>query len=117
LTHYGLFAELVSLSSLHRIEATVSEHHYREHLTSHIVQHPTRYQCQFLPIPEFIEAVGALRLTVDTARDFEICKDVFAEVISRYGASFSAKQLVETIEALPQEIRTEMAQQIEANQK
>lgn len=81
LTHYGFWAEGVSLKALKEVRKITSEIVYHEHVTNYIHSHQENFNCKFFLIPEQIESHKDLRLTLDTLEDFEIQKDIFKELI------------------------------------
>jgi len=116
LSHLGLFAEVILKSTLERIEATAELPRHREHLTSHILDHPELYRRCLLPLPACLATLQDLRLTVDTAADFAVCRDLYADTLKQSGRDFTVEQLVERI-TQRSDLRQTMAEQILANEK
>lgn len=116
LSHLGLFAEVIFKSTLERIEKTAASPRHREHLTSHILDHPEMYRRRLLPLPACLATLQDLRLTVDTAADFAVCQELYADTVEQDGRDFTVEQLVERIKQRS-DLRQTMAEQILANEK
>lgn len=82
-THYGFFAEFVTLHALKRVASLTSENLYTEHVTNYIYAHPDHFKIHFIPVPSEIEARKDIRLTVDTQLDFETCAVIYGELRKR----------------------------------
>lgn len=78
-THYGFWAEGVTLRALKRVAKDTDESLYHEHVTNYIYTHPEEYSCQFLRIDPLIESRTNLRLTLDTITDFEIQQKIYSD--------------------------------------
>ena len=116
LSHLGLFAEAVNKSTLITIDKSAESKRHREHLTSHILDFPEQYRRNLIPVPEYISDLKFLRLTVDTGTDFEVCQQLYQEVVQQHSARFTTKQLISVIQANPH-FHSKMADEIAANQK
>ena len=116
LSHFGLFAEVIRGETLARINRVAVSPRHREHLTSHILDHQSQYQCHFIDIPSCLTELDFVRLTVDTQTDFEVCQGLYADVTRQFGSRFSVENLVSVIHDRP-EIHTRMAGEIAANSK
>jgi len=75
-THYGLWAEGVTLNALKKISNLTKDGQFLEHVTNYIYTNRLLFKQKYLPIPETIEQ-KKLRLTVDTVMDFEVCKAIY----------------------------------------
>lgn len=82
-THYGFFAEYVTVDALKKITAFTQDQLFREHVTNYIYTHPDQFSINRLTVPEFITANPHIRLTIDTATDFMICKNIYAYFYDR----------------------------------
>lgn len=79
-THFGFWVEIVAQSALKNIKNHTSDSFYFEHVTNYIYSKPEIFQIDWLK--EDLTIHKDIRLTIDTARDFEICArlyDVFME--------------------------------------
>ena len=80
-THYGFWAEYVTLEALKRVAELTSEKMYREHVTNYIYTHPLSFKIEWNSIPAEIEN-RTIRLTIDTLADFQIQQKMFEELFS-----------------------------------
>lgn len=85
LTHFGVFAELVSLKALREVLTLTDDPIYLEHVTNYIYQHPTQFRVYFLDLPADTFMNEDIRLTVDTANDFNITSRLYNELMRLYG--------------------------------
>jgi len=79
-THFGLWAEYITLDALHRIKEMTTESVYHEHVTNFAYMHPDLFSLKFLPIPKFITELK-FRLTVDTLGDFNNAKKIYGQLM------------------------------------
>lgn len=77
-THFGFWAEGVSLSALKEVQCQTSESIYLEHVTNFIYENKNNFKMKFMAIPYEVENSG-IRLTVDTKEDFDVAKEIFAK--------------------------------------
>lgn len=82
-THYGFWTEAVTLEALERVCSLTDEPLYHEHVTNYVYQNPDVFRCVFIPMDLTIENHADLRLTLDTADDFEVQKSIFSALSSR----------------------------------
>jgi spore coat polysaccharide biosynthesis protein SpsF len=116
LSHLGLFTEVIRKETLNSINAVAESTRHREHLTSHILDFPDLYDRRLLRVPTYITNLEFLRLTVDTESDFEVCRELYADVRQKFGPQFSTEQLVDVLQTKP-ELHLIMAREISANEK
>lgn len=68
-THYGFWAELVSINALQKIINSTSDKLYYEHVTNYIYTNPDKFNIKLIDrsdlVPEF-----PIRLTLDTLNDY-----------------------------------------------
>lgn len=88
-THYGFWAEAVRVDALKKTASLTTEKLYHEHVTNFIYANKDIFKVDYLPIPEEIDSNNRIRLTLDTAEDFEMQKEIFAEVMKMGGISIS----------------------------
>ena len=79
LTHYGFWAEYVTLAALLKVAETTDEKLYHEHVTNYIHGNRHLFDCEFIPIPENIESRTRLRLTMDTQADFDMQRTIYKD--------------------------------------
>jgi len=79
-THYGFWAEGVVVDALKRVRSLTDDKLFHEHVTNYIYSHPNKFSIDMQPIDETIKNIEAfpnIRLTVDTAEDFAISRDIY----------------------------------------
>ncbi|MDE7126030.1 MAG: glycosyltransferase family protein, partial [Muribaculaceae bacterium] len=82
-THYGFWAEGVSLKALESVYDETDDSLYHEHVTNYIYTHPEKFTICLQPICETINGIEDhpdLRLTIDTIEDFNISQFVFSNL-------------------------------------
>lgn len=79
-THFGLWAEYVTLDALCRIKEMTSESLYHEHVTNYAYMNPGLFSLKFIPISKHITELK-FRLTVDTLDDFVNAKKVYEQLV------------------------------------
>lgn len=83
-THFGFWAEAVTLNALERVAKMTDERIFHEHVTNFIYNHLDVFSCKFIPISDVIpgiEELHDLRLTVDTEDDFRIQQEIYSNLI------------------------------------
>ena len=80
LTHYGFWAEAVSLSALIKVKSLTKEKLYYEHVTNYIYSHPNLFKILFIPINYDIEKYENIRMTLDTKEDFLLLKEIYEKL-------------------------------------
>jgi spore coat polysaccharide biosynthesis protein SpsF len=84
-SHLGLFGEIVQTKALLKVNTLTKEKIYREHVTNFIYSNPDIFRCNFLKLPEEVQAIIDVRLTVDTIEDFHITQEIYHDL---YASSF-----------------------------
>jgi spore coat polysaccharide biosynthesis protein SpsF len=74
-THYGLWAEAITLDALSKIET--SNMFYQEHVTNYVYEHTEKFRIKWIPIG--IED-NNIRLTTDTREDFELNQEIYTSI-------------------------------------
>lgn len=97
LTHYGFWAEYTTLSTLKKVKQMTKDALYYEHVTNFIYTHPKDFKLSWLPTPNILGERKKLRLTIDTASDFETAQQIYAEV-TKYNPLPTIEQVVEYID-------------------
>lgn len=82
-THYGFWAEAVRVDALKKSASLTTDKLYHEHVTNFIYANRDIFKVDYLAIPEEIDNNNRIRLTLDTAEDFEMQKDIFAKVMEK----------------------------------
>ncbi len=112
--HYGLFTERTRLSSLKRIPAYTDSFYYYEHVTNFMYENDNLFKCKLVDISAEMIVLEKVRLTVDTANDFENTRFIYNKL--EYPLSFTSSDIVKILERYP-EIRQLMYNEIQLNTK
>lgn len=113
-THYGFWAEYVTLEALKRVAGLTSEKMYREHVTNYIYTYPLGFKIEWNSIPAEIEN-RTIRLTIDTLADFRIQQKMFGELFEA-NPDFVTADVVAYLDRHP-DLYTTMNEIIKSNQK
>ncbi|MGI6341494.1 MAG: cytidylyltransferase domain-containing protein [Bacteroidales bacterium] len=81
-THYGFWAEGVTLEALKKVQSLTSEKLYQEHVTNFIYTHSNLFSIHFESIHPEVEK-NHIRLTIDTQQDFELISKIYSDLISK----------------------------------
>lgn len=73
-THYGFWAEFVTLEALIKIEKSTDDIFYHEHVTNYIYSNPEVFNICWI---DRVFNASQIRLTVDTRADFDTAKEIF----------------------------------------
>lgn len=99
-THYGFWAEAVTLNALKKCRDVISwrlnddeSRLYHEHVTNFIYANPNDFNIKFFNIPEEIDSHDDIRLTIDTKVDFDIQKEIF-NIIYKENPNFNASDVI-----------------------
>ena len=79
-THFGLWAEWVSLEALKRVLAMTENTLYREHVTNYIYEHPNLFKIHWLDVDNCLKNRYNIRLTIDTQEDFDRASKIYAAI-------------------------------------
>ena len=112
-THYGFFAELVSLSALIKVEKLTNEKLYREHVTNFIYINTPLFDVKLIAIP--FEENESIRLTIDTLEDFNLAQSIYKELKKDHDTI--SPQLVISYLNQNKDYLKQMQQQIQLQQK
>jgi spore coat polysaccharide biosynthesis protein SpsF len=80
-THFGFWAEIVSLMALLKIAKITNKKTYLEHVTNYIYEHPEEFKISFIKAPEIVYYRNDIRLTVDTEEDFILQQSIYQNLI------------------------------------
>ncbi len=114
-THFGFWAEYVTLAALKRVAATTDDTQAHEHVTIHIYTHPEEYHCEWIECPDFLQERSDIRLTVDNAEDFENAQRVYA-ALHDGNPDFGLRDVVNYIDS-DGNLRMSMKKLIDNNKK
>ena len=95
-THYGFWAEVVSVRALSRVAEMTSDKLYTEHVTNFIYEHPEDFKITLTDASGTIDGYNDIRLTIDTEEDFENGRAVYARVYDKI-KSPSIKDVLECV--------------------
>lgn len=115
LTHFGFWTEAVKLSALEKVAQITSEKLYHEHVTNFVYGHPELFNVQFIQASPLVFSRTDIRMTLDTPEDFEIQKEIFAQ-LSTENPNFAIPEIVAWLDRHP-EILEIMKNEIRRNQK
>ena len=111
-THWGVFAEFVSLDALEKIHSLTKEKTFLEHVTNYIYLNPELFNINKMNPPVLCH-VDDIRLTVDTVEDFKLAQTLYKLCVEK-NSKFNLSTILENI---TQEMKIQMAQSISVNQK
>ena len=114
-THYGFWAEAVTLNALKKVKSMTDENLYHEHVTNFIYANPNDFNIKFFNIPEEIDSHDDIRLTIDTKIDFDTQKEIF-NIIYKKNPSFNSSDVVAFLNENQQYMKI-MRDEILKNQK
>lgn len=112
-THFGFWAEGVSLNALKKVRHQTESPIYLEHVTNFIYEKKNGFKLKFIRIPSEVE-IFDIRLTVDTQEDFEITKEIYAK--SQEKGISGTKEIVKFVSS-NYDWMCRMQNQIERNEK
>lgn len=115
LTHFGFWAEAVRLSALEKAASLTDEKLYHEHVTNFIYGHPEVFNVQFIKADPLVFSRSDIRMTLDTAEDFDLQKEIYA-TIRQQNPTFGIREIVPYLDAHAQ-LLEKMKQEIQKNQK
>jgi spore coat polysaccharide biosynthesis protein SpsF len=116
-SHLGLAVEFVSLSALEKVKKLTSSDLYHEHVTNFVYEHAEIFSITWLPVPHKLRNRTDIRLTVDTANDFQMCRSIYENVIGLESSKpYSLEELIAYIDSNPQ-LLVEMNNEINKNEK
>ncbi|MBL7965873.1 MAG: glycosyltransferase family protein [Prolixibacteraceae bacterium] len=115
LTHFGFWTEAVKLSALEKVAQITSEKLYHEHVTNFVYGHPELFNVQFIQASPLVFSRTDIRMTLDTPEDFEIQKEIFAQ-LSTENPNFAIPEIVAWLDR-HSEILEIMKNEIRRNQK
>lgn len=79
-SHWGIFAEYVTLEALLRAAAQTQDTFYHEHVTNFIYGHPEQFNVQWIDAPQGVYDDLTVRLTIDTPEDFSTLQQLYADL-------------------------------------
>ncbi len=80
-THFGFWAEGVTLNALKQVSKATNNKIYLEHVTNYIYENSHSFQIEFLEVEDYIERAQDIRLTMDTEEDYQLLKEIYKKYI------------------------------------
>jgi spore coat polysaccharide biosynthesis protein SpsF len=114
-SHFGFFCEAVSIRALKKAAGMTTEKFYVEHVTNFIYGNPDIFSVAYTPVPSVLSGRRDIRLTIDTASDFEDSASLYAEFRAS-GLPLTAESICSLLEGHP-DMRKRMAETIAATLK
>lgn len=117
-THFGFWAEYVTLDTLHEVLRLVpSDSIYREHVTNYIYTHDDIFRVRWLDTPVGISSRQDIRLTIDTPVDFRNISELYTRLTElNKGLEADMAEVLAYLDAYP-EFRQVMLSEIKSNSK
>lgn len=114
-THFGFWAEIVSLAALVKVSGLTIRRDYLEHVTSYIYEHQEEFEVNFIKAPEIVFDRDDIRLTVDTGDDFILQQKLYKD-LDYDNKAVSIEQIVDYLDN-NETILEKMKYQISLNRK
>jgi len=114
-THYGYWAEGVTLDTLNKVASLTQSKLFLEHVTNYIYSTENNFIIHRELIPTNLEKGAKIRLTVDTEKDFVITKEIYHNALNE-GIEFTANALSDYVRSNLKWIKS-MNQEIIKNEK
>ncbi len=112
-THFGFWAEYVTLEALEKVQALTQESLYREHVTNYIYTHPQDFKIKWLETPKVLQGREDIRLTIDTQQDFIDAQEIYKHYVDN---NMTIEDLVGYIDQTPS-LLEKMKKEIKLNSK
>ena len=112
-THFGFWAEWVSVEALQRVATMTENSFYHEHVTNYIYEHPHLFKIQWLDVDNCLKNRQNIRLTIDTVEDFERASQIYANCKQE---EMSIPNLIQYLDKNPEFIQS-MENSINQNKK
>ena len=117
-SHWGLFAEVVTLDALECVVKMTGLPLYHEHVTNFIYENPGDFKIKLLELPPIFRNKKDFRLTLDTPADFELLSDLYLNLFRKHHTGyFSPEQLFDYLANDGKATHAKMKNQIEKNAK
>lgn len=113
-THYGFWAEAVTLAALKKVDIYTKNEIYHEHVTNYIYSNENLFNIKWCILDQMFLQKN-IRLTLDTREDFILLKSIYTEFVQK-GLSIDAKSIIKYV-LERKEIVAEMEKNIKENEK
>lgn len=98
-THFGFWAEYVTLEALRRVIEYTDEKLYHEHVTNYIYSHPELFRIKWIDVPQCLQGRHDIRLTIDTENDFKNVQKIYETLYGSDKKNSSIASVVEYIDS------------------
>lgn len=115
-SHFGFWAEYVTLNSLKEVVKLTSENIYHEHVTNYIYNNTGIFDVKLLKTNSLLEGCFDIRMTLDTKEDFLVLSTIYSDMCAQYGNNFGIDELIKYLDQNPS-YRQQMNEQIKQNTK
>jgi len=115
LTHFGLFAEIVTREALMKTAALTNDEKYLTHVTNYIYTHPKDFSIKYVDAPPEINNRDDIRLTIDTMDDFNLVRKLYSAIMNK-NLSLNLKNILRLIDS-NDDYTKQMKKQIHINKK
>lgn len=115
-THFGFWAEYVTLKTLLIVEKSTQEIIFHEHVTNFIYEHEDLFKVAFLEPNPIIINQEDVRMTLDTLNDFNLLSYIYREIYNQNGVDFGINEIFEYLSNNP-EFKKLMSLEINKNLK
>lgn len=114
-THFGFWAEGVTLNCLQKVASKTSDKLYHEHVTNYIYTFPNSFSLEWLSVPICLNERDNIRLTIDTANDFASVRELYGNICAQSDVP-TIESIVSYLDAHPTYLE-KMKQEINTNTK
>jgi spore coat polysaccharide biosynthesis protein SpsF len=114
-THFGFFAEMVSLSALKKVAEQTQDNLFIEHVTNYIYTNSDKFKLEWLELPDYLKSRNDIRLTIDTEIDFKNGQKILSES-NKAIEDLKTQEIIEIIDS-DETLKILMTEEIDKNSK
>jgi len=114
-THFGFWAEFVTLQTLEKVNSFTVFPLYHEHVTNFIYENPDIFNIHFLEPNKKVLGRKDIRMTLDTEQDFKLLSEIYNK-ISKKKHDFGIDEILDFLDNNP-DYKKQMINQINNNIK
>lgn len=115
-THFGFWAEFVTLDTLKKVNQLTDEKYYHEHVTNYIYENPASFKIEFLGVNPVFNQIGDIRMTLDTSEDFQTLSEIYLKLVNKYDRTFGLNEIIQFLD-IEKDYKRVMMEQIIVNTK
>ena len=115
-THFGFWAEFITVSALNKITSYTNEALFHEHVTNYIYENENLFFVKFLDVSKSLEGKKDIRMTIDTIADFDLLSEIYLKIFNDMGDEFTIIDIISFLDR-NEEYKFKMKEQIELNSK